>query len=124
MTYLPAATTTRHELPGVVFMALASPQKGSTANSVWRLMIAPGTPGTAHQLTKEEIIVAISGQASATINGKRHDVRAGDTLIIPALTDFSLSNEGQEFFEAMAIFPVGGQAIIGDGPAFTPPWAA
>ncbi len=124
MTYLPAAATTRHELPGVVFMAMVSPQKGSTANSVWRLTVAPGTPGTAHQLTKEEIIIATAGQARVTIDGKRHDVRPGDTIIVPALTDFSLSNEGHEAFEAIAVFPVGGQAIIGDGPAFTPPWAA
>lgn len=36
----------------------------------------------------------------------------------------ALSNAGTQPFRALAVFPVGGQALIGDGDAFTPPWAA
>ena len=47
----------------------------------------------------------------------------GDVIIVPADTPFELSNAGDTTLEAICCMPVGGQARIGDGEAFTPPWA-
>jgi mannose-6-phosphate isomerase-like protein (cupin superfamily) len=67
--------------------------------------------------------VATAGRARATIAGAEHDLVAGGAVIVPAETDFALSNPHREPFEAVAILPIGGQARIGDEPPFTPPWA-
>ena len=123
MPLISASNASKFELPNVTFIGLASPQRGSIENSVWRLTIAPKAPGLPHQLTREEIIIVLSGSAIAEIGKERHSLSEGDVIIVPARTDFSLSNDGEEPFEALAILPVGGQAIIGNDAPFTPPWA-
>ena len=123
MPIISASDATKFELPNVTFMGLASPQRGSKENSVWRLTIAPKAPGLPHQLTREEIIIVLSGSAIAEIGRERHRLSEGDAIIVPAKTDFSLSNDSEEAFEALAVLPVGGQAIIGKDAPFTPPWA-
>ena len=110
-------------LPNVKFSALASPLTGSTENSVWQICVAPKTPPAIHQLTREEIIVALSGTALVSLDGEKSTVSKGDVIIVPPFTDFSIANETAIEFTATAILPVGGQAIIGTQPPFTPPWA-
>lgn len=124
MPFIALSEAPKFELPNVTFMGLASPQRGSKENSVWRLTIAPKAPGLPHQLTREETIVVLSGTAIAEIGEERHRLSAGDVIIVPAMTSFSLSNESAEAFEALAVLPVGGQAIVGNDAPFTPPWAA
>jgi mannose-6-phosphate isomerase-like protein (cupin superfamily) len=114
----------KFELPNVTFTGLASPQRGSKENSVWCVTVAPNAPGLPHQLTREETIIVLSGTAIAEIGKERHKVSEGDAIIVPAMTDFSLTNDSAEPFEAIAVLPVGGQAIIGNEAPFTPPWAA
>jgi hypothetical protein len=50
-------------------------------------------------------------------------VRAGDAVVLPAGVDFSLAAAGAEPFKAIVCLPVGGQAALTGGDAFTPPWA-
>lgn len=119
-----AADCAVYELPGIRFTALASPGTGSEDNAVWRLSIAAGTPGTPHRLTRQEVIHAIGGVAVATVGGREMTVEKGDTIIVPAMTAFSLANESADAFEAIAVFPKGGQAVVENQPPFTPPWAA
>lgn len=124
MPHIRAADAASFVLPGVTFTGLASPSRGATETAVWQVAIAPGTPGMPHRLTREEIIIALSGQATATIGGQTHHMQPGDALVIPANTDFSLANPHAMPFNAVAVLPVGGMAQIGVDPAFTPPWAA
>lgn len=124
MTVIRASQIEYFELPGITFSSFASPKKGSTENSAWRLNIQAGTPGATHQVTKQEIIHAVKGSAVATIDGKSVTLQPGDTVLVPPLTDFTLANPGPELFEAIAILPVGAQARMGAEPLFTPPWAA
>src|SRR5262245_10498635 len=111
-------------IPGITFSGLAAPSRGARETAAWRVRLAPGTPATPHRLTREEILVAIAGRARATIAGREHDLVAGGAVIVPAETEFALSNPHDEPFEAVAILPVGGQARIGEEAPFTPPWAA
>ena len=124
MPFVSLSNAPKFELPKATFMGLASPKRGSKENSVWRFTLAPQAPGLPHQLTREETIIALSGTAIAEIGKERHRLSEGDVIIVPAMTDFSLSNDGAEAFEAIAVLPVGGQAIVGDDAPFTPPWAA
>ena len=67
MPVISVSNAPKFELPNVTFTGLASPQRGSKENSVWRFTIAPKAPGLPHQLTREEIIIALSGSAIAEI---------------------------------------------------------
>ena len=124
MPHIPFSRAPQFSVPNVTFTGLASPQRGSTDNSVWHVAIAPNSPGLPHQLTREEIIVAISGQAKAEIGGKLYTLEAGDAIVVPPGQDFTLSNDSKTAFTAIAVLPVGGQAVIAGEQPFTPPWAA
>jgi len=124
MPIIAGAEAPQFTLPGITFVGLASPSRGSRENAVWRLIMQPGVTPTPHRLTREEIFVATAGEAIAAIAGETHRLRAGDSVVVPAGIEFSLANLGAAPFEAIVVLPVGGQAAIGDEAPFTPPWAA
>lgn len=110
-------------ISGTTFTALAAPSRGASETAAWRLNVEAGTVGTPHRVTREEIVVALSGRAQATVNGQVHDIETGGTLIVPASSTFALGNPFDASFEAIAIYPVGGEVVVGDAAPFTPPWA-
>jgi mannose-6-phosphate isomerase-like protein (cupin superfamily) len=110
-------------LPGAAFTSLASPARGSTSTSVWRVSLAPGTPATPHEVTREEIFVILSGRASVRIGEERRIADAGDAIVVPPDTPFELSSADGDGVEALCCLPVGGQARLADGTTFVPPWA-
>ena len=124
MPVIAGAEAPQFTLPGVTFIGLASPSRGARENAVWRLIMAPGVAPLPHCLTREEIFVATAGTAVATLAGETHALAAGDSIVVPAGSEFSLATSSGEAFEAVVILPVGGQAVIGDDAPFTPPWAA
>jgi mannose-6-phosphate isomerase-like protein (cupin superfamily) len=108
----------------VQFTGLAAPSRGSTENAVWKIAVAPRTVAKGpHQVTREEVFVALSGVAEVLLDGRSLSLEAGSALVVPAHTDFSLSNAGAEPFEAVVVLPVGGQAVIEGQAPFIPPWA-
>ncbi len=109
--------------PGSRFTQLATPSRGSSRTSVWQIEIQPGTPAAPHQVTAEEIFVVLEGQASVTLAGEVASAAAGDAIVVPADTDFALSNSGDGALRLLCVLPVGGQARTPDGAVFTPPWA-
>ncbi|WOB06109.1 cupin domain-containing protein [Piscinibacter gummiphilus] len=111
-------------LPGIRFTTLSSPTRGSRENAVWEVTVEPGVAGSPHRLTREETFVALEGCAFAEVDGQHHELAAGSALVVAAGQTLALSNTGTLPFRALAVFPVGGQAVIEDRPAFTPPWAA
>lgn len=123
MPVITAPASATHELAHASFTSLATPSRGSRETSLWRVRIAPGTPATPHQVTREEVFVVLAGTARVTIAGDICDARAGDAIVVPANTDFELSNAGDTALEALCCMPVGGQARL-EGRTFTPPWAA
>jgi quercetin dioxygenase-like cupin family protein len=108
---------------GFAMVGLAAPSRGCATVSAWRLTAAPGAASPTHRLTKDEVFVVLRGEVTATIGGEQVAVRAGDALSVPPGIDFALANHGDEPFEAVACMAAGGQAQIGDGAPFTPPWA-
>jgi mannose-6-phosphate isomerase-like protein (cupin superfamily) len=111
------------ELDGLTVTGLAAPSRGSTETSVWRLALAPHTAGALHCVDREEIFVALAGDATVTIAGQEHTLTEGAAIIVPPHTDFSVGNRGPKPFEAICIQPVGGRAAYPGGEPFTPPWA-
>lgn len=111
------------EVGGTRFTSLATPSSGSAETATWYVRVAPRTAGTPHRITREEILVALAGSARATVNGERIELHEGSTLVVPAASDLSLENPYDLEFELLAIYPVGGEVIVGDAAPFTPPWA-
>lgn len=112
-----------HELGSTRFTSLATPTRGSAETSLWRVHIAPQTPGTPHQVSREEIFHVLAGRAAVRIGEDRAMAGPGDTILVPARTTFAIANSDDEALELLCCFPVGGEAILEDGTAFTPPWA-
>ena len=123
MPLVQGSTAPKFTLPHAVFTGLASPTRGSTETSVWRVNLAPRAEPVIHSLTREEIFVALAGSALATVDGVEHHITPGDALVVPAGVPFGLANPHDEPFEAVVAFPVGGQATMPDAAPFTPPWA-
>jgi mannose-6-phosphate isomerase-like protein (cupin superfamily) len=117
----PAAPT--HDLGHARFTSLATPTRGSTDNSVWKVEILPGAPATPHSLTREEVFVVIEGTASVRIAGRADQAEAGDAIVVPADLEFELANAGAGPLRLVCCLPVGGQGRYADGSTFTPPWA-
>ena len=123
MAVITASATPTHNLPGARFTALATPSRGSAETSVWQVEIAPGTPATPHTLTREEILVILSGRADVRIGTHRAQAFPGDAVVVPRDTPFELANTLDEPLQALCCLPVGGQGRLSDGILFVPPWA-
>jgi quercetin dioxygenase-like cupin family protein len=123
MPHIPASDAPVFKIPGTTFIGLAAPSRGSCENAAWRVTLDPGTPAKVHQLSREEILIATAGSATALLNGNELQLNAGDALIVPAFTDFSLANPHGTAFEAIAVLPVGARAMIEGGEPFVPPWS-
>ncbi|MCA9673645.1 MAG: cupin domain-containing protein [Kofleriaceae bacterium] len=124
MPIIKSADAPHFDLPGLAVVGLAAPSRGARETSVWRLALAPRTPGTTHQVDREEIFVALAGRAVATVGAETLELAAGDALVVPAHQPFALANPDDQPFEAVAVFPVGGRAALPDGAPFVPPWAS
>ena len=117
----PASHT--HEIGSTRFTTLAAPLTGSHEASVWRVEIPAGTDPLQHELTREELIVVLSGTARASLGGVIDDVGPGGTIVVPPDTPFSLTAAGPDPLVALAFLPLGGQARLPGQEPFTPPWA-
>jgi mannose-6-phosphate isomerase-like protein (cupin superfamily) len=123
MSILSAPPAATHDLGGTRFTSLATPSRGSAETSVWRVELDPDVPGTPHSLTREEVFVVLDGTAAVRIGDERGTAIAGDAIVVPAGIEFELSNGGTHALRLLCCLPVGGQADLGDGTTFTPPWA-
>ena len=123
MPFIAHADAPVFEMHNARFLGLASPERGAQETAAWIVTLAPTSTGAPHQLTREEVFIALEGRAIAVIGDATHELTPESALIVPANTLFSLSNPGSVPFRAVAILPVGGQALISGGRAFTPPWA-
>ena len=123
MPVLPAPPTHTHALDRARFTSLATPSVGASEVSVWRVEVAPGPLGVTHQLTRGEVFVVLSGRAAVRIGDAASEAGPGDTIVVPADTDFALGATGDEPLAALCVLPAGGQARLAGGEPFTPPWA-
>jgi quercetin dioxygenase-like cupin family protein len=123
MPVLTAPAGPTHDLGGARFTSLATPARGATDTSVWKVEILPGTPATPHSLTREEVFVVLEGTASVRIAGRAGQAGTGDAIVVPAGAEFELANAGTGPLRLLCCLPVGGQARLADGSTFTPPWA-
>lgn len=101
----------------------ASPTRGSESVSAWKVALDPGAASPRHALTHGEVFIVLAGVARFDIEGRRHDLGAGDAICVPPKTWFAVSNDGPERFTAICCMAAGGQARIGEGVPSPIPWA-
>lgn len=123
MPVIAAPPAPTHQLPGVRFTSLATPSRGSTDTSVWRVEIDPATRPTTHRVTREEVFVVLEGTARVRIDGTDHTAGPGASIVVPPGVPFELAAAGDGPMRALCVLPVGGQAQMPGGEPFTPPWA-
>jgi quercetin dioxygenase-like cupin family protein len=122
MAVITREQTQTFELPGTHVTGLASPSRGASETSAWRLRLEPGASSPAHSLDREEIFVVLSGTVRAAYDAHAEEASAGEALIVAPGEEVTLSTVGAEPFEAVALLPVGGTAPL-DGERMVPPWA-
>ncbi|MBI1772730.1 MAG: cupin domain-containing protein [Burkholderiales bacterium] len=123
MNLIEASSAKVFAMHEATFTGLASPSRGSTENSAWIVELSSNQAGVTHQLTREEIFICLSGAAKVSMGEEHYTLSAGSCLIVPAHTRFSISKTSNENFRAVAILPVGAEAMLEDGKTFIPPWA-
>lgn len=109
---------------GTAITGYAAPSRGARAVSLWRIDMTAGSTSPLHQMDVEEVFLGLEGVAVAEVDGRQTTVGAGDCLILPATTPFTLTAGPDGPFRAVACMPAGGRArMLPDGEAFVPPWA-
>jgi mannose-6-phosphate isomerase-like protein (cupin superfamily) len=89
--HIPAEAAPLFELPGLKVHGLAAPSRGARETCVWKVTVEPGCPGQTHAVDREEIFVAVSGQALLTLDGSPIPFGPGDAVIVPPHRPFSLA---------------------------------
>lgn len=112
-----------HEIHGARFLAYANPSTGSKELSAWRAEIPACTAGTAHTVTKEEIIHLLDGRLTVTLDGERAELAPGDVLIVHAGSTLRVDNESDFAAVMWTCTSVGLEAVLADGSRLAPPWA-
>jgi quercetin dioxygenase-like cupin family protein len=123
-TLIRSADAPRFGQDGFAMTGLAAPSRGCPTLSAWRLRGEPGAVSPVHRLTSDEVFVVLHGSVAFTIGEDTITASAGDAVAVGPGVDFHLANRSDEPFEAVACMAAGGQAQLGDGAPFTPPWAA
>ncbi len=123
MPVVHGATAPVFEGPDVTAVGLAAPGRGAVETCAWRATIRARAAGHEHMVDREEVFVVLAGKGVVTLGGESGDLGAGDALVVPPLTPFKLANPHDEPLELVCVLPVGGQAVVGGGEPFTPPWA-
>ena len=92
---------------------------------MWEIELAPGSTSPRHHMDREEVFLGVGGHAIAEIDGTEHELGAGDCLILPAGTDFTLHVPGTQPLPRPGLRA---RRRPGDhgchGATFLPPWAA
>jgi quercetin dioxygenase-like cupin family protein len=135
MPVVRAADAVVHELHGAVFSSYAAPARGSRELCAWRLEVPGRTTGAAHTVSKEEVLLVLSGTLSVTLSGGDGDggaagepsdspaqASAGDAIVVPAGAVLRIDNHGDQRASAWVTTSVGLEARLADGSSISPPW--
>jgi mannose-6-phosphate isomerase-like protein (cupin superfamily) len=135
MPVVRAADAVEHELHGSVFTSYAAPASGSRELCAWRLEVPGRTTGVPHTVSKEEVLLVLSGRLSVTLGGTAADgasaglaagapaeACAGDAIVVPASTVLKIDNPDDRPASAWVTTSVGLEAVLADGSSIRPPW--
>ena len=116
------ADATVHEMHGSRFHSFVSPSRGSSQLCAWRVDVAGGSTGAEHTVSHEEVFLVLSGRASLTLDGERHDLVAGMVAVAPAGSSVRLDNGTREAASLWVTTSAGLTARTPSGDEIVPPW--
>src|SRR5882724_2453324 len=105
MPVIHAADAVVHELHGSVFTSFAAPARGSAELCAWRLEVPAGSAGVAHTVSREEILLVLSGALQVTVTNAEP---AGTPEGRPAVADPAGSRPAPARAGDVVLVPVGG----------------
>ncbi|GID92661.1 cupin domain-containing protein [Amorphoplanes digitatis] len=111
-----------HQLHGATFNSFVAPSSGSTELCAWRLEVAAGTTGVPHRVSREEVLLIMSGEVTVSIDGVVSALRPGEVAFVPAGAMFGLDNASGVPATAWVTTSVGLEATLPDGSSISPPW--
>lgn len=123
MPVVHAADAVAHDMHGSRFTSYAAPARGSAELCAWRLDVPAGREGTAHAVSREEIVFVLGGRLLVTLGDEAGVAcRAGDAIVVPAGSSVRIDNPGDEPASAWVTTSVGLEAVLPDGSRLSPPW--
>lgn len=111
-----------HRLHGSTFTSYVAPATGSRELCAWRVEVPPGSTGTQHRVTREEVLLLLSGGLTVTLDGRVGAVAAGDVVVVPAGARLRVDNPAAAPATAWVTTTVGLEAELPDGSWISPPW--
>jgi quercetin dioxygenase-like cupin family protein len=118
------AESRRTATPNAVMTTHASPTQGGAGLAVWRVEMAPSASGPAHTFDAEQVWTVLDGGATVELDGERHTVERGDTLVLPAGLRRRVHADAGAGFTAVVAAPAGAMATPDGGEPVLPPWIA
>lgn len=124
MTYLSLSEARSVETPAATMRTYASPSSGAPAPvAVWRTELPAGSSGPLHTVDVDHVVVVVEGTLVAEVDGTRHEVTAGDGIMLPAGSRRRLTGGEAAAVTVTAALP-GSTARVGDGDPVQVPWAS
>lgn len=110
--------------PNATMTTLASPSLGGAGTSLWLVDMPAGAVGPAHAFAGEVVWAITGGAATLEVDDAAHELRAGDTAVVPGgtLRRFAAGPAG---FTAVVATCGPREVTRADGSsAGVPPWVA
>jgi quercetin dioxygenase-like cupin family protein len=101
--------------PNGLMTTLASPTQGAAGQAVWRVDADPGMVGPVHAFDAELVWTWLEGTAVVELDGERHDVGPGDTMVLPADVSRQMFAGPVDGFVAIVVAPPGAEVYNPDG---------
>ena len=124
MTVIREHQTRRVETPNAVMITLASPTQGGSTQALWRVDMPAGARGPVHAMDGEQIWTVLAGAATVVIGGERHELGAGDTLVIASDVRRQVIVADDRALSAVVTGRGGARARPVGGDPVVPPWIA
>lgn len=108
------ADSRRTTTPNGTMTTFASPTQGATALSMWRVDAVPGSVGPLHAFDTELIWTITGGVATVDLDGEKHTLTAGDTVVLPAGVARQMHADAEAGFTAV-VAATGGAIVSAQG---------
>lgn len=109
--------------PHASMASLATPRRGSSELSTWRVRMEPGQAGPVHAIDREQVWMVTSGALEVTAERETRTATAGQALLLPPGGMRQLRAAGDGGVEALVAMRAGGSAELESGEKRPLPWA-
>jgi quercetin dioxygenase-like cupin family protein len=107
---------------GAEFRSYVAPSRGSAQLCAWRVLIEPGSIGTAHEISDEEVFLVLQGSPQITLDESKELLSPGAVALARAGSTVKLDNLSEEPAELWITTVAGLTATTPDGATIVPPW--